>query len=344
MMSQHSTHLVPAGATAGATGSAAAPDATTTGSDAAAATRDSTATRSDAASGTRNSTTTRSHAAPGTSNSTTTRTARTAKAAKAAGTVTDAAAGVNSGGDLLGGQESTPPRVETRAAVAAYTELARIVLGAEPLGAVMSRIAELAQQAIPGADEVSVTLIEGGRAWTVAFSGPLAGVLDERQYDVEHGPCIDAAVTGQTIAIDDTGSDQVYPEFSRQAYRHGIRHALAVGMPTLHGTTGALNIYGTGSHGPFDAAARDVAAGFVGYAAVALGNAALLAGALDQVAQMKEAMSSRSVIEQAKGVIMTRRHCDAAAAFDILRSTSMRSNRKLRDVAATIVAGAVNGD
>jgi hypothetical protein len=49
----------------------------------------------------------------------------------------------------------------------AYAELGKIVLGHEPLGAVMRRIAELAAQTIPGADEVSVTLIERGRLRTV---------------------------------------------------------------------------------------------------------------------------------------------------------------------------------
>src|SRR4051794_29713329 len=77
---------------------------------------------------------------------------------------------------------------------AAYAELAKIVLGEQPLGAVMHRIAVLAAQTIPGADDVSVTLIERGRARTVSFSGTLAAALDERQYEDGFGPCMDAAL------------------------------------------------------------------------------------------------------------------------------------------------------
>jgi hypothetical protein len=242
--------------------------------------------------------------------------------------------------DTTEAPDRSPPSTALRAAVPAYLQLADLVLGNQPLGAVMTAIARLAQQVIPGADEVSITLVERGKARTVAFSGELAGVLDERQYSSGHGPCIDAAVTGQTIAVDDTELDAVYPEFSRQAYRHGIGHVLAVGMPTLHGTTGALNIYTIIGRGPLTGDARGIADGFVGYAGVALANAAMLSGALDQVSQMREAMASRAVIEQAKGVIMARRHCTAEDAFNILRQTSMQSNRKLRDVALAVTVGA----
>src|SRR4051812_19188132 len=68
------------------------------------------------------------------------------------------------------------------AAAPAYAQLARIVLGGQPLGQVLGRVAELAAELIPGAEEVSVTLMQRGRARSVAFSGQRAALLDERQY------------------------------------------------------------------------------------------------------------------------------------------------------------------
>ncbi|HST86440.1 MAG TPA: GAF and ANTAR domain-containing protein [Kineosporiaceae bacterium] len=225
--------------------------------------------------------------------------------------------------------------------VRAYSELAKIVLNQQPLGAVLRRIAELAVEIIPGADDVSVTLIEHNRARSVAFTGPLAIALDERQYEAGFGPCMDAAVTGQLIQIEDTGNSTVYPEFSRQARRHGIRHTLSIGMPTQQGTTGALNIYGAGAAGPFDSTARDIAATFAGYAAIALLNAALYAGTLDEVSQMRRALASRASIEQAKGILMRDQRCTADEAFAILREKSSRTNRKLRDIAQSIIDEAI---
>ena len=62
----------------------------------------------------------------------------------------------------------------------AFLELGRLDLGQLPLGAVLERVAALAKETVPGADEVSVTLIEGEDARSVAFTGNLAVHLDER--------------------------------------------------------------------------------------------------------------------------------------------------------------------
>jgi GAF domain-containing protein len=218
----------------------------------------------------------------------------------------------------------------------AYAELARIVLGGQPLGAVLSRVADLAADLVPGIDEVSVTLIDRGRARSVAFSGRLAVILDERQYEDGFGPCMDAAVTGEIIAVEDTATDAHYPQFGAAAARAGVRHSLSIGLTAMmQGTTGALNLYGM--EDPLDASSRDVASGFASYAAVAVSNAAVYAGALDEVEQMRAAMASRATIEQAKGIVMATRRCTAEQAFDFLRETSSRSNRKLRDIAQVLV-------
>jgi GAF domain-containing protein len=225
----------------------------------------------------------------------------------------------------------------------AYHELARIVLAEQPLAATLTRVAELVRDVVPGADDVSVTLIQGGKARSVAFAGDsgLAASLDERQYEDGYGPCIDAAAAGETIHIDDTSAPQeLYPEFAAQAARLGVRQTMSVGLPTIQEVTGGLNIYNLFRDGPFTAESYETAAGFAGYAAVAVTNAALYNGAIEMVAHMQQAMASRAVIEQAKGIIMAGRGCTDEEAFDVLRQASSRSNRKLRDIARTIVDGA----
>src|SRR3954451_9028817 len=97
--------------------------------------------------------------------------------------------------------QPTTPAMNPIDAFSVFAELGRVVLGDEPLGAVLERVAGLAAKAIPEASEVSVTLMEGGRAHTVAFTGSLAVQLDERQYETGWGPCLDAAVSGHTITV-----------------------------------------------------------------------------------------------------------------------------------------------
>jgi GAF domain-containing protein len=226
--------------------------------------------------------------------------------------------------------------------VAAYRELAGIVLANQPLDATLTRIAELTRDVVPGADDVSVTLTRDGKPRSVAFAGDetLALALDERQYEDGFGPCLDAAASARTIRVDDTASgDELYPGFAELAARHGVRHTLAVGLPTLHSVGGALNVYSRAEL-PFSAEAVSEVSGFAGYAAVALTNATLYDGALQHVAQMQEAMASRAVIEQAKGVLMQVQGVGDEEAFELLRRASSHRNKKLRDVAAGIVAGA----
>jgi hypothetical protein len=80
-------------------------------------------------------------------------------------------------------------------------------------------------------------------------------------------------------------------------------------MPTLQRTSGGLNLYSSGSAGPFEESSIAAATVFAGHAAVTLFNAALYAGARDEVAQTKQAMASRAQIEQAKGIIIREHRC-----------------------------------
>jgi GAF domain-containing protein len=218
----------------------------------------------------------------------------------------------------------------------AYLALAQIVLGAQSLGAVMLQVAELAREVVPGARDVSITLIDRARPRTVVFTGFLAPALDERQYRSGRGPGMDAATTGQTIAINDTATDTQYEELSHQTHRAGVGHSLSIPLPTLRASTGAITVYGHPGPGPFSEQARAIAAGFAGHAAVTLANAALYAAAVQEVMQMKEALTSRAVIEQAKGILMRDHFCASEQAFDILRDISSRTSHKLRDVAYSI--------
>lgn len=219
----------------------------------------------------------------------------------------------------------------------ALVGLSQIALGADSLDAILRRIASLAKDTIQGVESTSVTMMDHDKPRTVVFTGPLAVQLDERQYDIGFGPCLDASVTGQTITVatQDPGSS-LYPEFGAVCLRAGVRHVVSVGLPMNQRVVGALNIYGTEDL-PFRGAAVELAQTFAGYAAVAVSNAASYHDAVDLGNQMKEAMQSRSVIEQAKGMIMAERRCDAEEAFRILTRASQHQNVKLRQVAELLI-------
>ncbi|MEV6629721.1 GAF and ANTAR domain-containing protein [Actinoplanes sp. NPDC051470] len=218
----------------------------------------------------------------------------------------------------------------------AFALLGRIKLSETDLDGVFAKIADLAKRTIPGASEVSVTLVENQDAHTPALTGELALALDEAQYKLGHGPCLDAAVSTSTQHIADMITERRWPDWTVRAHEAGACSSVSIGLPVQEAVTGALNIYAT-KPDAFDEDALAVAQTFASYAAVAMANAYLYNAQTTLAQHMEIAMRSRAVIEQAKGIIMGGRRCSADEAFTILTKLSQDTNRKLRDVAGALV-------
>jgi GAF domain-containing protein len=221
----------------------------------------------------------------------------------------------------------------------AFAELGRIRLADINIDILLDKIAQLAARSIPGATEVSLTLLHGNTPQTAAFTGELAFTLDEKQYERGYGPCMDAADTTTSLLVSDTSSEQRWPGWAATAARAGVHSSLSVGLPVHEKVTGALNIYAT-TPNAFDDDAITIAQTFAGFAAVALANAHLYETQATLAGHMQKAMENRAVIEQAKGIIMGQHRCTPEQAFAILTGMSQDTNRKLRDIAKTLVTKA----
>jgi GAF domain-containing protein len=221
----------------------------------------------------------------------------------------------------------------------AFAELGRIRLADVDIDTLLDKIAELAKRSIPGAGEVSVTLVRGNIPQTAAFTGELALALDEMQYERGYGPCLEAADSTSSLLVPDTGTEKRWPGWASAAEKAGAHSSLSVGLPVHEHISGALNIYATVPKA-FDEDAITIAQTFAGFAAVALANAHLYETQATLAGHMQKAMESRAVIEQAKGIIMGERRCTPDQAFAILTKLSQDSNRKLRDVATALVSKA----
>jgi GAF domain-containing protein len=220
--------------------------------------------------------------------------------------------------------------------IEAFAQLAQIRLSDTNLDGVLDQIADLAKRSIPGAREVSVTLVRDKGPHTAAYTGDMALALDEQQYRSGHGPCLVAAATGETLSLPDMKREDRWPDMARRALEVGCRSSMSIGLPVHQRTTGALNVY---SDEPeiLDEDSITVAQAFGGYAAVALANAHVYDTTATLAAHMQRAMENRAVIEQAKGIIMGDRRCGPEEAFQILSKVSQDANRKLRDVAFALV-------
>ncbi|HEY0536568.1 MAG TPA: GAF and ANTAR domain-containing protein [Actinoplanes sp.] len=221
----------------------------------------------------------------------------------------------------------------------AFARLGRLKLDESDLNGVLETVADLAKRTIPGAAEVSVTLVRSQKAQTAAFTGDLALRLDESQYETGRGPCLDASAAASTISVPDMTGERRWPHWTASARENGVGSSVSIGLPIQDTVTGALNIYATEPNA-FDSDAVVAARTFASYAAVALANAHLYDTTATLAQQLQAAMESRAVIEQAKGIIMSDRRCTADEAFAILTKLSQDTNRKVRDVASALVRNA----
>ncbi|KQS65855.1 GAF and ANTAR domain-containing protein [Modestobacter sp. Leaf380] len=214
--------------------------------------------------------------------------------------------------------------------------LASVSLGDVPLAQSLSRVTEIARSAIPHTEATSITLMRGNDPFTVSYSGQLASDADELQYQRGYGPCMDAARAGLTLVVHDMSTDDRWPDYARQAAERGALSSLSVPLPFQGATIGGLNNYATTRKAFSDedvAVAEEVAA----FVAIAVANADAMARAVDTAEQMRTAMASRAVIEQAKGVLMERHKVTPEDAFTMLTHASQRTNTKLRTIAETLV-------
>ncbi|WP_214368115.1 ANTAR domain-containing protein [Pseudonocardia sp. H11422] len=238
--------------------------------------------------------------------------------------------------DRVGGISTSPGPL-----AAEFIALAAALLDASTVQEVLQRVVHAAHAVVAGADLVSVTMrAVGGGFHTPVETGLMATRLDELQYRFDEGPCVEAtrAANRGAAASADLGAGQEYPRFGPAAAELGVHSVLAVGL-FPHGDAprmGALNFYSL-QRGGLDEMDRDVALILAAHASTALAATQACTAADLEAAQLREALRSRDVIGQAKGILMERRGIAAAEAFEVLRSASQSLNVKLARVAETLV-------
>ena len=235
-----------------------------------------------------------------------------------------------------GGREATSPLRDVGHVHAALTSIRFDPSG---LDEVLQEVAELAHRSIPAAGAVSVTAVESARLRTAASTASLALQLDQHQYDLGEGPCLDAARERRAVVLPDLAAEEAYPTFLARAREDGVRTIASVGLVATPRLSLGLNVYGLQDPG----AGPGMEAGALAFADTAsatVANAALLAGAAQAAEQLRQAMVNRSVIEQAKGLLVARLGCTPEHAFELLAEQSQQTNRKLREVAVDLVEDA----
>ena len=222
---------------------------------------------------------------------------------------------------------------------AAVAALTRYFVGNQTLGETLHEIANITMQAVPVADHVGITMMVGDKLTTSVFTHPEVPEIDRAQYRTGEGPCVDAYRTGTPHTIESTLEPGRWQEFRDSAARHGVLSTLSLPLVTHDGPIGALNLYAE-TENAFDEDNQRVAELFATQSAFVLANAQAYWDARTLGENLQQAMESRAVIEQTKGIIMASMRCDEHEAFAILKTQSQAQNIKVRDIAEEIIRNA----
>ncbi len=203
---------------------------------------------------------------------------------------------------------------------------------------VLSDVAVLLRRAVRPAAGASVTVGSPLEPTRLGSDSAGAQALDGLQLQAQEGPSPDAYRIGAAVSTPDVTTDPRWPALARLvAGTSAIRGVLAVPIDAA-APTGVLTLYSSESHGLGPAsrrAAELMAAAVTGV----LKNLAERESLQALAANLERALSSRAVIDQAKGILMARLGVDADGAFAQLVTASNRLNVKLRALAQLVVEG-----
>ncbi len=246
----------------------------------------------------------------------------------------------SSSGDVFSVPTGQGVAVDDGDLAASLAGLSGLLTGHRPLRETLIHIAEFAVQAIPGADGAGLTMLEDDRAQTVVASAAFVHAVDDVQYGLGEGPCLLAVQSRRTQMSGSLGGETRWPRFGPRVGRMGVHSALSLPLLLPDQLVGAMNVYAHAKNafGPEAVAIGEL---FARPAAVSVHNAQVLAQSQRLAAQLREALTSRTVIDQALGIIMSRTGASPEEAFDRLRAMSQSQHIKVVEVSRILVEEAV---
>ncbi len=196
-----------------------------------------------------------------------------------------------------------------------------------------------------GFDAATATARHDQDVSTLAATDQRFIAMDDAQYEAGEGPCLAVLEPHDPVEWSAGDPEQLWQSFREAAERIGVRSSLSVHVPTddVSAVVASLNLYAR-SQRSATAAQITRAEAFAAQLAVAMQSIEAARATANLASGLAEAMRSRAVIEQAKGMLMSEKLIDADQAFALLTTMSQTSNVKLREVAARLVDARVRGE
>jgi hypothetical protein len=200
----------------------------------------------------------------------------------------------------------------------------------------LGKLAELAAWQVPSCSGANAVVWRDGEVVGVASTHPDLAELADLQLRTGAGPLLEAAERGAAVSCPDTVDETRWPDFADSALRRGVRCSVELVRELPRGAL-VLSLFGV-RPGVLDAESAPMAELLAAFGSAMLTNVTAYTRAQRTASQLKDAVVARSVVDQAKGILMHALGCDADEALKRLRQESQRRHIKVTEVATEVVA------
>jgi hypothetical protein len=202
----------------------------------------------------------------------------------------------------------------------------------------LNRLAELAAWQVAACAGAHAAVWRDGEVVATAATHPDLAELADLQLSIGHGPLVAAADGSVPLSCPDLLDETRWPEYADAALRRGVRCSVHLVRELPRGAL-VLSLFAV-RPGVLDAESNPMADTLASFGGAMLANATAYGQAQRTASQLQDAVVARSVVDQAKGILMHALGCDADDALRRLRQESQRRHVKVTEVAAGVVAGA----
>jgi hypothetical protein len=188
---------------------------------------------------------------------------------------------------------------------------------------------------VAGCAAASAVLWRDGEPSVTAASHPEVTRLIDAQISAGRGPLLEAMASGATMSCPDTLAEQRWPEYAAAALSLGVRCSVTLGYLAAPGSV-TLSLLGARprSMDPDQVALAELLVAFGG---ALVGVMSGYDDAQRTAGQLRDAAEARSLMDQAKGILMHALSCSADDALERMRQVSQRTNMRATEVARTII-------
>jgi hypothetical protein len=200
----------------------------------------------------------------------------------------------------------------------------------------LNRLVTLATRQVPACSGATAGLWHGQEPLVLVASHPdLPGLIDV-QLAAGRGPVLDALAGGEPVSCPDTLAETRWPEYTSAALGRGVRCSMSLASRHEHEAV-TLSLFGARPR-RLESSQLALAELLITYGRAVVGNAADYGDVQRTALQLQAAAEARTVVDQARGMLMQALGCDADEAMRWLRRTSQQRNVRVADIAARVLA------